>query len=74
MAGVLWHATFVFNDPNGSIDAILPVGWQDASSNGTFLNGSKVPRGSSKILLRDGDRVSLVLSVAPLGEQSFIFR
>lgn len=46
---------------------------QDLSSNGTFLNNARLPR-SAQAPLADGDRVSLVLSVAPLAEQAFIFR
>lgn len=46
---------------------------QDESSNGTFLNGSKLGRGG-RAALKDGDKVSLVLSVAPLAELAFIFR
>ncbi|KAL4428663.1 hypothetical protein ABPG77_009769 [Micractinium sp. CCAP 211/92] len=45
----------------------------DLSSNGTFLNGERVGRGRA-VPLADGDRISLVLSVAPLAEQAFIFR
>ncbi|KAL4447679.1 hypothetical protein ABPG75_004898 [Micractinium tetrahymenae] len=46
---------------------------QDLSSNGTFLNGERVGRGRAEPL-SDGDRISLVLSVAPLAEQAFIFQ
>ena len=45
---------------------------EDFSSNGTFLNGERVPAGAA-VGLRDGDRLSLVLSVAPLTEQFFTF-
>lgn len=45
---------------------------EDFSSNGTFLNGERVPAGAA-VALRDGDRLSLVLSVAPLTEQFFTF-
>ena len=45
---------------------------EDFSSNGTFLNGERVPAGAA-VPLRDGDRLSLVLSVAPLMEQFFTF-
>ncbi|GAB4822418.1 hypothetical protein N2152v2_009464 [Parachlorella kessleri] len=45
---------------------------EDCSSNGTFLNGQKVGR-SGGVELKDGDRVSLVLSVAPLAEQYFVY-
>lgn len=45
---------------------------QDCSSNGSFLNGEKVPRWG-EAPLQDGDRISLVLSVAPLAEQFFTF-
>ncbi|CAD7704362.1 unnamed protein product [Ostreobium quekettii] len=45
---------------------------EDCSSNGTFVNGKKVGRGKS-IPLKDGDRMSLVLSVAPLVEQYFMY-
>lgn len=43
-----------------------------SSSNGTFLNGEALPRGG-RAGLADGDRISLVLSVAPLYEQGFTF-
>jgi hypothetical protein len=46
--------------------------WQDTSSNGTFLNGVKLGKGDS-VALAEGDRISLVLSVAPLAEQFFTF-
>ncbi|KAK9845291.1 hypothetical protein WJX81_002548 [Elliptochloris bilobata] len=45
---------------------------EDFSTNGTFLNGERVPAGAA-VALRDGDRLSLVLSVAPLTEQFFTF-
>lgn len=45
---------------------------EDCSTNGTFLNGERVPHGESAPL-RAGDRLSLVLSVAPLTEQFFTF-
>jgi hypothetical protein len=45
---------------------------EDLSTNGTFLNGERVARGAAAPL-RDGDRLSLVLSVAPLTEQFFVF-
>ena len=45
---------------------------QDTSSNGTFLNGVKLAKGDV-VALQDGDRISLVLSVAPLAEQFFTF-
>lgn len=45
---------------------------RDISRNGTFLNGRKISRGEEAPLI-DGDRISLVLSVAPLSEQAFIF-
>jgi hypothetical protein len=41
---------------------------EDCSSNGTFLNGGKIGKGQS-VPLAEGDRISLVLSVAPLVEQ-----
>jgi FHA domain/RING-type zinc-finger len=45
---------------------------RDISRNGTFLNGRKLSRGE-EARLSEGDRISLVLSVAPLAEQAFIF-
>ena len=45
---------------------------EDCSTNGTFLNGERVPH-SESAPLRAGDRLSLVLSVAPLTEQFFTF-
>lgn len=40
---------------------------------GTFINGQRMPR-RSQAWLADGDRVSLVLSVAPMAEQCFVYR
>lgn len=45
---------------------------RDISRNGTFLNGRKLLRGE-EAPLTEGDRISLVLSVAPLSELAFIF-
>ncbi|GMH36421.1 hypothetical protein BSKO_04289 [Bryopsis sp. KO-2023] len=45
---------------------------EDCSSNGTFVNGEKVGKGKS-LDIKHGDRISLVLSVAPLVEQYFIY-
>lgn len=45
---------------------------KDLSSNGTFINSHKLHRGG-EVTLRDGDRVALVLSVAPLAEVGYIF-
>ncbi len=56
--------------PGGGQAAVL---LEDCSLNGTFLNGSKLGQGRA-LVLADGDRVSLVLSVAPLAEQCFTFR
>ncbi|KAF6266719.1 hypothetical protein COO60DRAFT_10326 [Scenedesmus sp. NREL 46B-D3] len=54
---------------DGSPQAVL----EDCSSNGTFLNHTKLAKGES-VSLVDGDRISLVLSVAPLVEQFFTFK
>ena len=45
----------------------------DCSSNGTFVNGERALSEGMGTALRDGDRVSLVLSVNPLVELYFIF-
>ncbi len=45
---------------------------QDLSSNGTYVNGECVGRGRS-LPLADGDRIALVLSVAPLAEQAWVY-
>lgn len=45
---------------------------KDCSSNGTFVNGEKVGKGRTAGL-KHGDRISLVLSVAPLVEQYFTY-
>ena len=50
----------------------LLVNLQDLSSNGTYVNGERVGQGCS-VPLADGDRISLVLSVAPLAEQAWVF-
>ncbi|KIY93269.1 hypothetical protein MNEG_14693 [Monoraphidium neglectum] len=46
---------------------------EDCSSNGTFINGKKIGKGES-VALSEGDKISLVSSVAPLVEQFFLFR
>ncbi|GBF89177.1 hypothetical protein Rsub_01894 [Raphidocelis subcapitata] len=46
---------------------------EDCSSNGTFINGRKIGKGET-VTLAEGDRISLVSSVAPLVEQFFHFR
>ena len=45
---------------------------QDCSSNGTFLNEKKLRKGQS-VVLKDCDKISLVMSVSPMSEQYFIF-
>eukprot|EP00210_Caulerpa_lentillifera_P004653 g4438.t1 len=45
---------------------------EDCSSNGTFLNDTKIERGC-QILLKDNDKISLVRSVAPMTEHYFIY-
>ena len=45
----------------------------DCSSNGTFINGEPVSKNGTGSLMRDGDRLSLVLSVTPLVEHFFIY-
>ena len=45
---------------------------QDCSSNGTFVNNRKLGKGESA-LLNDKDKISLVMSVAPMAEQYFIY-
>ena len=45
---------------------------QDCSSNGTFVNNRKLGKGESA-LLNDMDKISLVMSVAPMAEQYFIY-
>ncbi len=65
------HCTMALHWP---LEAAAPaVLLEDCSSNGTFLNGRQLDRGETAPLT-DGDRVSLVLSVAPLAEQYFTFR
>eukprot|EP00887_Chlorella_sp_A99_P003054 scaffold9.g3054.t1 len=56
--------------PGGAKQAVFV---EDVSSNGTFLNGAKIAR-ARRAPLSDGDKVSLVLSVAPLAEQAWVFR
>jgi FHA domain len=53
----------------GAAEAYL----EDLSSNGTYVNGACMVRGCRR-RLEDCDKISLVLSVAPLVEQFFIFR
>mmetsp|Transcript_10088 Transcript_10088/g.28969 ORF Transcript_10088/g.28969 Transcript_10088/m.28969 type:complete len:837 (-) Transcript_10088:38-2548(-) len=51
-----------------------PLSWiEDWSSNGTYVNGTKIGADGEPVALKDGDRISLVLSVAPLIEQFFIY-
>jgi hypothetical protein len=65
------HCTLSLHWP---LEAAAPgVLLEDCSSNGTFLNGRQLGRRETAPLA-DGDRVSLVLSVAPLAEQYFTFR
>lgn len=45
----------------------------DCSTNGTFVNGARASSQGLGTPLRDGDRISLVLSVTPLVEQYFVF-
>lgn len=45
----------------------------DYSSNGTFVNGEQASTTGHGTLMRDGDRLSLVLSVTPLVEHFFIY-
>mmetsp|Transcript_3336 Transcript_3336/g.7875 ORF Transcript_3336/g.7875 Transcript_3336/m.7875 type:complete len:828 (-) Transcript_3336:577-3060(-) len=45
----------------------------DWSSNGTYVNGNRINTEDKRVALKDGDRISLVLSVTPLAEQFFIF-
>eukprot|EP00884_Botryococcus_braunii_P003133 jgi/Botrbrau1/12820/Bobra.20_1s0011.1 len=45
---------------------------EDFSSNGTYVNGVRVPRPGG-VVLKDGDRISLVQSVSPLVEQYFLY-
>lgn len=39
---------------------------------GTYINGNKIGPGT-RVTIKNGDRISLVLSVAPLVEQFFIY-
>ena len=43
---------------------------EDQSANGTFLNGRRLAKGE-QIPLRQGDRLSVVLSLSPMLERSF---
>jgi len=45
---------------------------EDSSTNGTFINNGKVGKGKS-IALKDQDKISLVMSVAPMSEKYFIY-
>ncbi|CAK0751193.1 hypothetical protein CVIRNUC_002049 [Coccomyxa viridis] len=45
----------------------------DVSSNGTFINGEPASASGRGSLIKDGDRLSLVLSVTPLVEHFFIY-
>ena len=66
--GVSKDTTHGYNSNENKPAATL----RDVSRNGTFLNGKKLRRGEESPLV-DGDKVSLVISVAPLAEQAFIF-
>ena len=50
-----------------------PATVEDHSANGTFLNGERLAKGERRAL-RDGDRLSLVLSLSPMIERSYTFR
>jgi hypothetical protein len=59
--------------PAGLSSNPAAVQLRDLSSNGTFLNGHKMVRGSS-VTLAEGDVISLVLAVVPLSEISYTLR
>lgn len=44
---------------------------EDQSANGTFLNGKRLAKGE-QVALRQGDRLSIVLSLSPMLERSLI--
>eukprot|EP01025_Chloroclados_australasicus_P056679 TRINITY_DN7050_c0_g1_i5.p1 TRINITY_DN7050_c0_g1~~TRINITY_DN7050_c0_g1_i5.p1 ORF type:complete len:994 (-),score=156.00 TRINITY_DN7050_c0_g1_i5:384-3365(-) len=47
---------------------------RDYSSNGTFLNNQQLAqKGEKGVCLKSGDRVSLVMSVAPMAEHFYIY-
>lgn len=49
-----------------------PATIEDHSANGTFLNGERLPRGE-RTTLSNMDSISLVLSLSPMVEKTFIF-
>ena len=55
------------------ISKLSPACVEDQSANGTFLNGKRLEKGE-QVSLKEGDRLSLVLSLSPMLERSFIFR
>eukprot|EP00877_Chromochloris_zofingiensis_P000217 jgi/Chrzof1/10196/Cz04g32100.t1 len=65
------HCIISLHWPAADVQPVVLL--EDCSSNGTFLNGNKMAKGE-RVALVEGDRISLVLSVAPLTEQYFIFR
>lgn len=65
------HCTVKTQKRDGAL-GVFDVCIEDCSSNGTYINGNKLGTGK-RAVIKDGDRVSLVLSVAPLVEQFFIY-
>ncbi|GFR46671.1 hypothetical protein Agub_g8286, partial [Astrephomene gubernaculifera] len=64
------HASITAQWDSGNWPPLVTV--QDHSRNGTFLNGAPLPSGQPHALTH-GDRISLVLSVNPLCEVSYIY-
>lgn len=54
------------------IHKLPPAYVEDQSANGTFLNGERLSKGEL-VPLKDGDRLSLILSLSPMLERSFVF-
>ncbi|PNH06810.1 hypothetical protein TSOC_006795 [Tetrabaena socialis] len=62
------HATLAVQWEAGRCPPLVTI--EDHSRNGTFLNGVPLPPGRP-IVLSNGDRISLVLSVNPLAEVTY---
>jgi len=62
------HCVVVKKKTGRGFEAVL----EDSSTNGTFVNNVKVEKGKS-VMLKDNDKISLVMSVAPVSEKYFIF-
>ena len=67
-----WCSSNYFLPVFVALSCYFPCYFTQLRNNSTFINGTKIGLGKS-VHLNDGDRISLVLSVAPLVEQYFVY-